>query len=164
MKTWIVWVLCLLLMFSGCGSPGELETLGNISCMDPDPPQPRQISLQLPQDVAKSAMSGEQNALYYGQGYSILVQTFASGDLAATARSVSGYDLTALTVMKSRCADHERYEWVWTATGEEGDVVCRAAVLDDGVYHYTLQVIVSAQEAGELSQKIQSMFQSFCLQ
>ena len=43
-----------------------------------------------------------------------------------------------------------RWDWVWTAAGEGGDAVGRAAVLDDGVYHYCVSVMAEAGEAGAL--------------
>lgn len=162
MKKWIVMVLAAL-MLTGCAAVPTFETLGNIQHQNNAPPAMRQVLLTLPSDAAAPVMSQGADKMYICQEYSILVQTVEAGDLTATVRSLSGFLPSQLTMLESRCGDHDRYDWVWTAAGEGGDVICRAAVLDDGNYHYSLCVMADAANAGTLAEDWNALFSSFCL-
>jgi hypothetical protein len=48
--------------------------------------------------------------------------------------------------------------------GESGQLVCRAAVLDDGNYHYCLTAVAPAANAGELSEQWNALFASLRLE
>lgn len=157
-------ILFLALLLCGCAAAPTFETLGHISHTNPTIPKLQKVVLSLPEDATKSVMSNDSDTVYHCQNYTIVLQTMASGDLSATVDAISGFSPHQLTMLQSRCADHDRYDWVWTAVGEGGDVVCRAAVLDDGAYHYSLQVFASAQEAGDLTEAWNALFQSFCLE
>ena len=158
----IVYVLILSLLLTGCASE-IYETVGNVIHVGEDLKQPRKILLDFPQEAAVLTAAGT-DALYQCDGYTLSVQQMASGDLTASIRSLCGYDLADLTILETVCADHARYDWVWVAAGEQGDVLCRGALLDDGNMHYSLCVSADAQEAGELSQVWNGLFASFCLE
>lgn len=160
MKKWILICICAILL-SGC-STEAYETLGNVTHVSATEPAQRQISLQLPADAAVLTSVGT-NAVYLCEGYSIVLQTFSSGDLDATVRSVSGFPVSALTMLESVCGDHRRYDFVWTAVGEGGDQICRAAVLDDGNYHYTLTLMADANTAGQWNENWNRLLSTFCL-
>ena len=64
--------------------------------------------------------------------YEIMVETMASGDLNTTIRALCGYDKELLTIFETRQEDGDRYDFVWTTTGEKGDRLGRAVILDDG--------------------------------
>ncbi len=161
-KCWILVVLALCL--TGCGAVETFETLGNIQHQPPSNPELRKILLELPGDAAEPVAQTGGNTVYICDEYTIALQTFASGDMNATVRSLCGFIPSQVTMMESRCGDHSRYDWVWTAAGEGGDVVCRCAVLDDGDYHYSLCVMAEAAEAGSLSGEWNKLFASFCLE
>lgn len=163
MKKWIMMALTAL-MLTGCAAAPTFETLGNISHSNPSAPVQRQVLLELPDDAAEPVMADDSDTMYICDNYTIVLQTMEAGDLTATVRSLCGFTPDQLTVLESRCADHDRMDWVWTAAGEGGDVVCRAAVLDDGDFHYTLCVMADADEAGELTQTWNALFRSFCLE
>ena len=158
-------ILCMFVaaaLLSGCSAP-VFETMGNVAHVVSTQPPQRQIQLQFPADAAIVTASGT-DMLYLCGDYTISLQTMASGDLAATVRSLSGYALPQVTLLETACGDHTRYDWVWTAVGETGDVICRAAVLDDGKHHYCLCVSADADDAGELTQVWNTLFGSFCLE
>ena len=66
--------------------------------------------------------------------------------------------------MEQSCGDHKRYDLVWTAAGEEGDILCRAAVIDDGHYHYCLTAMVEAAQANAVQSTWNDLFASYCLE
>lgn len=156
-----VWFLALALVLSGCSAP-VYETLGNVVHVGQMDATPRQIVLSLPADAAVLTASGT-DMLYNCSDYTMSLQTLPAGDFAATVRTLSGYEPSQLTVLQSQCADHSRCDWVWVAAGEEGDVLCRAAVLDDGNYHYSLCVFADADAAADLTDTWNDLFHSFCL-
>ncbi len=160
-KCWILVLLCCLL--SGCADTPTFETLGSVPQQPQENPVPHQVSLTLPADAAQDVFSGEQEAVYTCENYTIYVQTMTSGDLGATVKSLCGYDEEALTVLKSPEGSFRRYDWVWTAAGESGDLLGRAAVIDDGNFHYCLAVLGPAGTAGDQAEQWNTLFSSFTL-
>ena len=161
MKTWLA-VGLLLCMLTGC-SAETFETLGPVDHVSATLPLKQQMVLSLPSDAAVLTISGE-DTLYICDADTIALQTFPSGDLSGTIRMVSGYERNQLTVMESRCGDHDRYDLVWIAVGEAGEQVCRAAILDDGNYHYCITVMADASDAGSLTDRWTQLLGSFCLE
>lgn len=160
-KCWILLVLVLCL--SGCGDRETFETVGD-ELLQPVMAQMAQVSLALPEEALVSVIRNEDGgALYFCGNYTAAVQTLESGDLSRTVRTVSGYDAEALSILETKQQEMKRYEWVWTAAGEKGDQICRAAVLDDGSYHYCLTVTADAADAGKLETQWNSLFDSFTL-
>ena len=86
-----------------------------------------------------------------------------SGDLEATVKAVSGFDMDSLTVIQTMRDGRDCYEFVWACAGEDGQQVGRATILDDGNYHYVLSVMGDADHAWENYPVWLSMFQSFSL-
>lgn len=159
----IIVILLILGLLTGCSDPTVYETLGDVIHVSATRPQPGQIMLEFPQQAAIMTASGG-DMLYTCGDYTISLQTLEGGDLASTVRTLCGFDMEKLTVMETNCEGHVRYEWVWTSAGETGDVICRAAVLDDGNYHYCLCVQAEAEKAGKLSQAWNQLFCSFCME
>ncbi len=157
----VVFLLVLLLLCSGCSAP-VYETLGNVVHVGANDALPREAALSLPADAAVLTASGT-DLLYTCTGYTMSLQTLPSGDMAGTVHHLSGFDMDQLTMVQSVCGDHSRYDWVWVAAGENGDVLCRAAVLDDGNFHYSLCVMADATATAELTDAWNELFSSFCL-
>lgn len=141
------WLCCLLpvLMLCGCGAEETLETVAD-EWMVPAMAQPREVTLRLPEDLTMPVLEEADRKMYLGEDYEILVETMASGDLDATLRSLTGYTADRLTVIRTRQGDADRYDFVWTAAGEQGERLGRGAILDDGNYHYCLSVLRDADE------------------
>ncbi len=161
-KCWLFALLAVLL--TGCSAVQTFETLGSISHAGGQTPAQAQVSLELPQEAAQDVFQGEQETLYACDDYTISLRTLTSGDWKATVQTLSGYSADRLTVLESASGQANRYDWVWTAAGEEGDMVCRGAMLDDGSYHYCLCVMAQADKAGQLSQEWNELFGSFHLE
>ena len=79
-------------------------------------------------------------------------------------KTVSGFEPERLTILKTGRGGVSRYDFVWTAAGEEGEQVGRAAVLDDGRYHYVLTVQADAARSGELTETWNQLFSGFSLE
>lgn len=157
----LVLLLLVGLLLSGCGVQ-TFETLGDISHVSATEARLREMKLSLPEDASILTAFGE-DTLYTCQDYTITVQVLQAGDLASTVSGLCGYDAAGLTLLETVCGDHTRYEWVWTAAGEGGDMVCRAAVIHDGNFHYSLCVMADAETAGSLTDDWNDLFASFCL-
>lgn len=158
--------LCLLLgcvlFLSGCGAAETFETIGDVYAGQ-ETAQPRQVLLEIPDEAAAQAIQSEDGTLYLCDGYEITLQIMAAGDLNRTMRSLTGFGSDALTMIETGLTEAARYECVWTAAGEGGDMVGRAVVLDDGAYHYCVTVMAGAEEAGSLRDTWQTLLNTFAL-
>ncbi len=157
-------LIVLSLLLTGCGAVPTFETLGTIEHQSATTPSVAQVMVELPEDAAQDVFQSEQETLYSCEDYTISMRTMVSGDLQSTIKTLSGYSPDKLTVMESASGQTSRYDWVWTAVGEDGDMIGRGAVLDDGSYHYCLCVMAQADLAGSLSQEWNELFGSFRLE
>ena len=151
------------LMLTGCGAAETFETLGPVEHEKEVAAVMASPCLSLPEEVALAVFEQDNDKLYLCDEYTIMTRILPSGDLNATVTALCGYEKDALTVMESGADGRNRYDWVWTATSDDGDLVCRACVLDDGNYHYCLCVMAPAGSVGALSDTINSLFSSFSL-
>lgn len=158
MKRWMG--ICLLaLLLCGCRAEETLETVSD-EWLVPVMAQPREISVRLPEDTVVPVLEQDGCRLYMGRDYEIMVETLAAGDLNATICTLSGYEKEQLTVLQTRQGDLDRYDFVWTTAGEQGDRLGRAVILDDGVYHYCMSAL---RDAGDTLVMWQDVFGSFSL-
>lgn len=160
-KLWVIPLLALLLV--GCGKKRTFETVADV----PDTPvisAVQRIQIHLPPELSAPALQGaETGTLYLCDDYSVTVQTMAAGDLQRTIREVSGMDKDSLQIIETRQGDTRRYQWVWTANGENGAQVGRGCVLDDGAYHYVLTAMADENKAEQVQPKWKEIFTSFTL-
>ena len=149
-KLWILlFSVCLL---SGCAAKETFEQVDDQLVMPVSAPV-GELSLSRPQDAAAEVMEQEDGGkLYLCDGYTVAVQTYPSGDLENTFYQTSGYAKEDLKLIQTEVSGITRYDWVWSAAGEGGDQVCRAALLDDGNYHYVVTVMAPEETAGALTE------------
>lgn len=122
----------------------------------------KELSVQLPASAAKTVLSAEDGAeLYFCEDYILTLQTMASGDLDRSARSLCGYDADRLSILQTKHGELKRYDWTWTSAGEGSVQVGRAAVLDDGDYHYCMTVMAEEAACGTLDEQWDALFRSF---
>lgn len=159
-KWWVLLLLCLCL--AGCAEEAVFERVED-DVVIPVMAEPKGISLTLPEEAVLPAMETDSGRIYLCRDYDVSVQTLAGGDLQETIRSVSGYNRENLTVIETASGDLDCYEFVWTASGELGDQVCRCRILDDGSYHYVLTATADADMIGEYQEIWNGMFESFGL-
>ena len=151
-------LLAAMLLLTGCAAEETFETMADVYGQQ-GLPEPRQVVISIPEDA--QAVAGESGVLYLCDGYEITVETLYAGDINATLRQLTGFESDAMTVMETSQMGLNRYECVWTAAGEGGDMVGRAAVLSDGSYHYCVTVTGAAEEAAELQQTFRELLSSF---
>ena len=158
----IIVILMMLLMLTGCAGESTYETVNDELELLPTP-QMQQTVVELPPEAASPTIESGSERLYMCGNYDIRVQTMESGDLEATVKAVSGFDMDSLTVIQTMRDGRDCYEFVWACSGEDGQQVGRATILDDGNYHYVLSVMGDADHAWENYPVWLSMFQSFSL-
>ena len=157
-KLWLL-VLCIGLL-SGCAPRETFETVGDWYY---EPVVSHGIvTLQLPQDAVASTMSVEAGSVYLCDGYTVSLLTLAGGDLPRTVREVSGFPAERVELIATQRGGVDRYDFVWACAGEGGDQLGRAAILDDGTYHYVLTVLGEANICGS-NQSIETLFDTFTL-
>ena len=155
----IAWVVLLL---AGCGRVETMETISD-EILQPVMAQPREIAVSLPGEASIPTMEGDTGRMYLAADYEIYIQTLTSGDVNGTIRSVSGYEKDDLTVMQTSPDGIDRYEFVWTCAGENGDRLGRGVVLDDGDYHYVMTVLRDAETSESTQIVWNDVFESFNL-
>lgn len=161
MKKWM-WVVTLALLLTGCGTTEVMETVAD-TLLAPEPAHPRAISVILPGETAMPAMEGDMGRVYMASDYEIYIQTMEGGDLSATVETMTGFSMDDLTVVSTQQGDAQRHEFVWASAGEEGDLLGRGVVLDDGNFHYTMSVLRNAEKVDSSQVVWDGVFSSFRL-
>lgn len=161
MKKIVVLVL-LMMLLCGCTEAETLETVSD-ELVQPVMAQPREIAVSLPGEVSIPTMEGDTGRMYLASDYEIYIQTLASGDLNATVQTVSGYEKDALTVLNTSSDGVQRYDFVWSCAGENGDRIGRGVILDDGNYHYVMTVLRDAETTESTQIVWNDVFDSFQL-
>lgn len=153
-------ILAMMLLLTGCGDEETLETIAD-EAVRMVSAQPREIRVDLPEEAVLPAMESDSGVLYMCKDFDVSIQTLDGGDLQKTIRTVSGYSADDLTVLQTADGDFTRSEFVWTTAGEFGDQVGRAAIVDDGHYHYVLTAMIDAENAWQYQEIWNGMFESF---
>lgn len=158
MKKMFTIVLCALLL-AGC-SAEVYETVDDELLQQVMAPA-GELAIELPKSAAEQVMQSEKGGkLYFCDGYVLTVQTLKGGDMEKTVKSLCGFSTGNLPMVETVTSSYKRRDWVWTCAGEGGDQIGRAAVLDDGRYHYCVTVMADASAAGGLEQQWNELFGS----
>lgn len=153
-------IAMLAMLLCGCAATQTFEPV-NDSLEQPVMGQEKKVSLTLPDSAASPVVNTDDGArLYLCDGYELMVQTLAGGDMDRTVRALCGYSAAQVRLMESSKDGVKRYEWVWSTVGEGGDQVGRAVVIPQGEYHYCVSVMAPAQAAGALEQEWAALFAS----
>lgn len=158
------WMLLILMgLLTGCGAEETLETIADVP-VQPVSASIQQVLLDLPEDMAAPVLENpEGGQLYVCDGYTLSLQTMASGDLEKSLQTATGFSKKDLQIMETLQGDSKRYESVWAAAGEPEMQVGRVCILDDGNYHYVLTAMTDAKQAGALQETLNTLFSSFRL-
>ena len=159
----IATALLLALLLSGCGAKETLETVADDIPLQPVLAQPAQISVRLPDNAVSPVLESDTQQLYFCEDYEIAIETRSSGDLSGTITALTGFAPEQLTVMHTSPEGVDRYEFVWAASGEDGDRLGRGVVLDDGSYHYCMSVLRDAENPKKSQVVWSDVFSSFAL-
>ena len=163
MKKLGLMILAAVLLLSGCMAMPVYETLEGVDA-NGEVPAMKKIRFDLPEDATVQTVQGGTGRIYFCDGYEIMVETFTSGDLDKTLRSLTGFSRDALTLVQTKVDGIDRYSCVWTSIGEQGEQIGRTTVLDDGGYHYCLSVTAPAQDALKLQEIFGRIYESFTLE
>ena len=155
-------VLALAIVLCGCGAEETFETIADEFVQSAAAPL-REVILELPEEAVLPASESDAGTLYLCDGYEISVQTLPAGDLEASVYQITGFSKDRVEVISTQPGTYRRYDLVWSTLGEQGDQVGRAAILDDGSYHYVLSVLAEADRAGEFEQVFRALFESYAL-
>jgi hypothetical protein len=158
-------LICLLVVvfLTGCAAEQTMETISD-ELMKPVMAPVGKVELSLPESAWVQSMQGSnEDKLYFCNGYTVAVQTMHRGDLVETVQALSGFLPESLEIMETVSHGNKRWDWAWTCAGEGGDMICRAAVIDDGNYHYCVTVMASAASAGQLETEWNSLLESFAV-
>ena len=148
MKKCLLWLLPVLLLW-GCGPQEVFEQIGDVYEVIGIPPQA--VAVDLPGDaVVHTLGSGQDNAIYFCDGYTLTVQTLAGGDLNRSIGELTGFPLENMTLYQTGNGAVRRYVGTWTCLGETGEQVGRLVLLDDGNYHYAVTVMAPAESVSAL--------------
>jgi hypothetical protein len=159
-KKWLI-CLCFVVFLSGCAATETFETVDD-ELLQPAMAEVGEIVLTLPPEASAQTMLGaDGDRLYFCNGYTAAVQIMPRGDLDRTCRSLCGFGTAGLNILETSSNGQKRFDWVWTAVGEGGDALGRAAVIDDGKYHYCVTLQSEAALAGELEPVWSEIFGSF---
>lgn len=163
MNRCLIILVCLLVLLSGCSGADTLEVMYD-SYESALVAAPAMVHLDFSEDHTFTVTQGEGWYTYTGENYEIIMQTCMSGDLNQTFQQITGYAMERLTVMEIPSTDADRYVCAWSTVSEEGELVGRCTVIDDGVYHYCLSVLVDAKTAGEYREDIDAIFATYSLE
>ena len=161
MKKYVSFLLCGLLL-TGCAGEETFETVADQPIWAETAPL-LQVFVTLPEEAAVPASESEAGSLYLCDGYEIQLQTLPAGNLDATLRTVTGYGQQDLELIRTGVNGIKRYDLVWSCLGEAGDRVGRAAIYDDGNYHYVLSVLADADRVRESEAVISDLFGSYAV-
>ena len=159
-KLWILVMAVLLLC--GCSQPDSLETVAD-PVVTPEIPAPMVAVINPPLEAVQQTATDEASGkLYICDGYTLSLQTLPGGDLRSTVCTTTGFEPGQLDIIETQHNAGKQYRFVWTASTETGQQICRATILDDGYYHYVLTAMAPYETAGSLSQsKWKEVFASF---
>lgn len=158
----VLLMMFLVVLLAGCGREETMETIADVYA-EPEAREPKQISVELPEDVVAPVMESTSEQLYLCSGYEIIVETRDGGDLNDTIGAICGYREEDLTVITTREGEADRHEFVWASAGEEGERIGRAVILDDGDYHYCMSILRDADTTEESQIVWENVFDSFHL-
>ena len=162
MKKWLVGV-AFVFAVGLCGCSGEtFEVIGDVSMNAPDI-EPKKVHFEAPQDEDITVMNTDNGILYLSGNYEVSLQTYPSGNLDQTLRTVTGYSREQLAITELSEKNADRYVCAWSAVSEEGELVGRCTIQDDGRFHYCLTVLVKADMAGELRDTVDAVFADYSL-
>lgn len=152
-------MMAFLVLLGGCAVEETMETVADELVLTQA--QVKSIRVELPEETVLPVMQTDTGKLYICRDFEVSVQTLSGGDLERTVESLTGFDLSAVTVMETEARGLRRYDLVWSCAGELGPEVGRASILSDGDYHYCLTAMTAEEKAEDYREIFNGMFESF---
>ena len=88
-------------------------------------------------------------ALFSHEDYEIVQEVFHAEDLDAAFFHLTGQVKENLKPVKVSSYSREGYRYAWTATGEDGMLICSGALFQDGNCFYALSFLCQADQEKE---------------
>lgn len=170
MKKWLTTICAALLTaaLAGCAAQYTWETVDDTI---PDTPVSAmeggcRLCIDAPEDASAPAYADSGCLERYAQAdgtYEITVQTLLSSELDGVVRRLTGFAPEQIDVLKTQRFGLPEYQFAWVSSGDEGEFLCRAAVICDGDYYYALTFAAKEDCAAELAQTARAVFASMRL-
>ena len=149
-------------MLAGCGAEPTMETVADEMVLEAS--VMKEITMDLPGEPVLPVMQTDTGEIYICEDFEVSVETLPGGDIQRTVQMLTGFGMEDVTVMETTAGDRTRYDLAWSAMGETGPEVGRAAVLCDGEFHYCLTVMTAEENASACREMFNGMFESFNLE
>ena len=158
-----LWVLVMAaVMFGGCAAEPAMETVADEQVLAES--AMKEITMELPGEPVLPVMRTDTGEIYICEDFEVSVETLPGGDIQRTVQMLTGFGMEDVTVMETTVGERTRYDLAWSAMGETGPEVGRAAVLCDGQYHYCLSVMTAEENAAACREMFNGLFESFTLE
>lgn len=159
-KLWVLVMAAVLL--AGCAAETTMETVAD-ELVSAEPAM-KEITMELPGEPVLPVMQTDTGEIYICEDFEVSVETLPGGDIQRTVQMLTGFGMEDVTVMQTTVGERTRYDLAWSAMGETGPEVGRAAVLCDGQYHYCLTVMTAEENASSCREMFNGLFESFTLE
>lgn len=129
--------------------------------------QPQQISFALPSDAKQVAATEDLDAVLYAQTggeYEIQTQILQQTDLEQLVDTLTGYPAQRIQCLQTGGESAPCYHFAWSSSGESGQVVSRASVIQSDDYSYALIFTTPAGLGTKYQSCMNDVFASFHLQ
>ena len=148
-------------LLTGCAQ-ASVETVSDYYESADSVPSCR-IQLDFPKEAAQPAMEADDNSLYFCDGFDLRLETLPAGNLSGVLQQITGFPEEKLTLMHTDRDGYDRWDFAWCSAGESGNLVGRAAVLDDGTHCYCVSVLAEEANTEALQETWQRIFSSITL-
>ena len=160
--------LALAVLLCACLSTEPVwETVDDdLVCAAPDPAKPYAITFCVPEDALEQTLSADTSARVYlgaGGGYEIVSDFLACAEPMDAVQQLTGFAPSQLELVTTTRFGMPEYQFAWSASGDEGARIYRAAILSDGSYCYTLCFSSAAGLGGTYDSIQLQVFSSFGL-
>ena len=159
-KLWVLVVAAVML--AGCAAETTMETVADELVLAES--AMKEITMELPGEPVLPVMRTDTGEIYICEDFEVSVETLPGGDIRRTVQMLTGFGMEDVTVMETTVGERTRYDLAWSAMGETGPEVGRAAVLYDGQYHYCLTVMTAEENAASCREMFNGLFESFTLE
>ena len=159
-KLWVLVVAAVML--AGCAAETTMETVADELVLAES--AMKEITMELPGEPVLPVMRTDTGEIYICEDFEVSVETLPGGDIRRTVQMLTGFGMEDVTVMETTVGERTRYDLAWSAMGETGPEVGRAAVLCDGQYHYCLTVMTAEENAASCREMFNGLFESFTLE
>lgn len=136
----LVFLLVLVMVLSACGRETPVMETVTDEIAEQTAAEPKPMAVWLPDGAAKQTMAGAGECYTWGE-CELRIQTLDGGDIRATLQTLTGLDPEKLTVMEYERDGIQLYQTVWSSTTEEGVLLGRCMVADDGANHYCISLL-----------------------